>query len=95
MSVNLALHLVCSFSSSSVSEWSVCEVCLHSPVMFTQQQGKGGANWVVYSVIHGLTDKRSTHSTNLCTIMGKIKTKGHKFVTLISKRHEFVILTIN
>ena len=38
-SVNLALHLVCSFTSSSVSEWSVCEVCLskHSPVMFTQQ----------------------------------------------------------
>ena len=27
-SVNLALHLVCSFTSSSVSEWSVCEVCL-------------------------------------------------------------------
>ena len=92
MSVNLALHLVCSFTSSSVSEWSVCEVCLHSPVMFTQQHGKGGANWVVYSVIHGLTDKRSTHRANLCT---KIKTKGHKFVTLISKRHAFVILTIN
>ena len=28
VSVNLALHLVCSFTSSSVSEWSVCEVCL-------------------------------------------------------------------
>ena len=39
-SVNLALHLVCSFTSSSVSEWSVCEVGLskHSPVMFTQHQ---------------------------------------------------------
>ena len=60
VSVNLALHLVCSFTSSSVSEWSVCEVCLskHSPVMFTHQHGKGGANWIVYSVIHGLTDKR-------------------------------------
>ena len=42
VSVNLALHLVCSFTSSCVSEWSVCEVCLskHSPVMFTQQQPK-------------------------------------------------------
>ena len=41
-SVNLALHLVCSLTSSSVSEWSVCEVCLskHSPVMFTQHQPK-------------------------------------------------------
>ena len=41
-SVNLALHRVCSLTSSSVSEWSVCEVCLskHSPVMFTQQK-----NW--------------------------------------------------
>ena len=41
-SVNLALHLVCNFTSSSVSEWSVCEVCLskHSPVMFTQHQPK-------------------------------------------------------
>ena len=41
-SVNLALYLVCSFISSSVSERSVCEVCLskHSPVMFTQQQAK-------------------------------------------------------
>ena len=38
-SVNLAFHLVCSFT---VSEWSVCEVCLskHSPVMFTQHQPK-------------------------------------------------------
>ena len=45
-SVNLGLHLVCSFTSSSVSKWSVCEVCLskHSPVMFTQQQAKDAAD---------------------------------------------------
>ena len=49
-SVNLALHLVCSFTSSSVSEWSVCEVCLskHSPVMFTQQQAKDADSTLYY-----------------------------------------------
>ena len=49
-SVNLALHLVCSFISSSVSEWSVCEVCLskHSPVMFTQQHAKDADSTLSY-----------------------------------------------
>ena len=41
VSVNLAI-LCAALVVVSVFEWSVCEVCLskHSPVMFTQQQGK-------------------------------------------------------
>ena len=37
-SVNLALHLVCSFTSSSVSEWSVCEVCLSQSCLHSSKE---------------------------------------------------------
>ena len=51
-SVNLALHLVCSFTSS-VSEWSVCEVCLskHSSHVYTAPT-KGCRLHIILTQLH-------------------------------------------